>query len=361
MGIRTLPLAGSPEEVGSAHGETLRTEIRSCTDRWLDDLGSESGMSPRALVAEFLEQTTLIETAARLTPHLHGEVEAIARAAAIDRNLLWAWNLVDEMWWFMADRARGRSATDVTGCSAVAITAPSAGPGFVAQNMDLEAFITWEPLALQLEPDGAPAALVLTLPGCVALCGCNDRGVAVCCNALLQLRSSGAGLNVAFVVRRVLEQRTLASVRSLIGAVPHASGQNYVVGAPDGVASFECSAAQVAELGPTKGMIVHTNHPLVSSDVQRGGDQRNSEARQRFLEQTLQPAADRAAVQAALSDRRTPVCKVGDMGRTYASIVMELTAPPSVWTTPGPPTAEGFEPVSFRATDAAHTIGGVDG
>ena len=78
--------------------------------------------------------------------------------------------------------------------------------------------------------------------------------------------------------------------------VKHASGQNYVVGGPAQVYSFECSANKVSRFQPPgrPGVVWHTNHPLASDDFgaayratlakPAGGPPGSSEVRLKSLE-----------------------------------------------------------------------------
>ena len=56
---------------------------------------------------------------------------------------------------------------------------------------------------------------------------------------------------------------------NFIKTVPHASGQNYVIGIRDEVFDFEASANQVIQFKSKNknGSLCHTNHPLINDDV----------------------------------------------------------------------------------------------
>jgi hypothetical protein len=347
VAIRVLTLEGSPAEMGTAHGEMLRSEIQACLARWRDELAATYGTSPDALIQDFLRETTVVRTAERLTPGSHEELEAIAAAAEVDPGTLWAWNLLDEVWWFADRTMEVQRLPDATACSSVAVLRGPSGAPIAAQNMDLDAFVDWDPYLLRLRPTAGPDALVLVNPGVLAQCGCNAHGISVCCNALGMLRPSPSGLPVTFIVREVLAQPDLASVRRFMHAVPHASGQNYLVGSPEGIVDLECSAGRVCELGHGDEVVVHTNHPLANDDVDQPVRRQNSYDRLGFLEAAVTPGAGPGDIQEALSDRSTPVCKLGEAGRTYAAMVMELTTPPTVSVSAGPPTPDSFQTVTF--------------
>ena len=71
-------------------------------------------------------------------------------------------------------------------------------------------------------PQGAsPSALVFTVAGMIGLMGV-VTGVALCVNSLPQLPSAPGGLPVAFVLRRLLQARSLAEA-DLVLSLPHAT------------------------------------------------------------------------------------------------------------------------------------------
>jgi hypothetical protein len=164
-------------------------------------------------------------------------------------------------------------------------------------------------------------------------------------------------LPVAFVVRGILERRTLAEGASFVRTVPHASGQAYHVGSPEGFESFECSAAGAAAWNRDAERAVHTNHPLATVDVDDTGERRpdttRSEERLAFLERELEGVQRPEDAERILTDRTAPICFVGSADDpelvTIAAISMELSVPPLVRIAPGPPAnGAAFEPVPFR-------------
>ena len=108
---------------------------------------------------------------------------------------------------------------------------------------------------------------------------------------------------------------------AFLRSVPHATGQNYVIGAPGAAGSFESSAGGVAEYRPANAwpVLFHTNHPLASRDFVPGyvpgRGETNTAARMRSLESRLgtRPAGSLLeAIQGALRARDSeehPVCR----------------------------------------------------
>src|SRR5947207_11017892 len=96
----------------------------------------------------------------------------------------------------------------------------------------------------------------------IGLNGCNAASVGVVVNNLSMLPHASHGLPVAAVVRGILARRSLTDAAAFIRSVPHASGQHYAVGSPEGLLSFECSAGGVVQDSSATSRVLHTNHPL---------------------------------------------------------------------------------------------------
>lgn len=98
----------------------------------------------------------------------------------------------------------------------------------------------------------------------------NDDGISIAVNNLGQLNHSRSGLPVAMVIRLLLRQRHHAEAVELALSLPHASGQNYTIGGPEGdVTMIEGSAngAVVASRATAaQPILYHTNHPVCSVD-----------------------------------------------------------------------------------------------
>src|SRR3954447_10782117 len=108
---RVIALAGTPRERGLAYGEAERLLIREAAARWQARAGARCDEVLYALI----DRTEFVTTARQLTPYLVEEIAGIAHAAAAEERLIWALNLLDEIWWF-----RGQLDTGA-GCSALGL------------------------------------------------------------------------------------------------------------------------------------------------------------------------------------------------------------------------------------------------
>jgi hypothetical protein len=263
---------------------------------------------------------------------MHG----IAEAASLPRELVAAYNLMDEQWWYDLGRQQAEP-----GCSLVALH--DNGSTVLAQNMDLPSFMDGSQIVLRLSPPDGPRMLLLSSAGLIGLTGVNSAGVAICVNTLLMLRSNPNGLPVAAVVRHALAQDSAADARAVLESVAHASGQHYAVADRSGVSSFECSAGGCARSSePGAARLTHTNHPLVSTDfdypslelLERRGRVADSQRRLTHLGNWLTSGGTSPDVLALLDEPDTPICirPTPDWrGQTFGSVMFRLGDEVEAW------------------------------
>jgi len=309
-GIATRPLevvaaGGSAHARGRAIGEALRAEIGGHLRAWRASIALRSDEDAGAYVTALLSDTDFKPAIRQWAPDLLDEVEGMAAGAGLAADDVFALQLLDEEWAYRERRAAARRMPEKCSSFAIASGGADGAPAWIGQNMDLGGYTDGFQAMLRIGPDGErPAALVFTAAGMIGLMGVNAAGLGVCVNALPQLANAPSGVPVAFVLRRLLQARTLAEAVDLVLAIPHATNQHYVIASPDGVRSFEASAAGVAEYRPPDpARVFHTNHPLAAAATRAAPDAwENSEARLASLTRRLGAGAPGLAeLQAALS------------------------------------------------------------
>jgi len=266
---------------GEQYGEQVSALVCEAAQRWRDRIGTNLRI-PIADYVDVLVDGSGFATAAKLhDPDLIDEITGVARPAGVDARTLFAMNLLDEEW-----TVRPEYATSGQGhhCSSLAVRSQPGQPPLLAQNMDLPAWLDGLQVLLEIDAPSAPRALVPSVAGMVALNAFNDVGLGVCVNTLAQLPASREGVPVAFLVRTVARQATVASAVAELGRARHTAGQNYLIAGPDCVADLECSARGVVEWGAAEPRLVHTNHPLAEGDPATeatvgAGSQSNTERR----------------------------------------------------------------------------------
>jgi hypothetical protein len=336
--------AGTPRQRGEAHGEALRGLIQATLERWLAGLRQQD---PQDYLREFLRRTDYMVAMTSWTPDLLDELRGIAAGATVSFEQLFAYNLLDEEWWFSRTWARPTAGCTVLGWW----DAGTDGP-LLAQTMDIGSLYDGAQAVLHLQPDDAPEALVFTFAGMIGLNGCNAAGVGVVVNNLAMLPHAARGLPVAAVVRGALARSSLADAAAFIQRIPHASGQHYALGSPDGLASFECSADGVARDAGATSRVVHTNHPLVAEAPVAGAPTAglaNSRARYDFVAGRAGEIGGQADVEAILADQSVPIsiaCMPG-RGFTFGATSLALSVPPRMRVAPGPPHDTAYVELSF--------------
>lgn len=336
-----ITLAGNPSARGEAYGESARDLVGEAAERWTENIGRGLGMPVADYLVELVDKTGFRSAAAEHCPDLLAEIAGLSRASGVDERLVFAMNLLDEEWWLRRQLASGPA---MTHCSGFGIPPTTDRPAYVGQNMDLPGWMDGLQILLDLRPDDGPAALIPSWPGMVALDGVNENGVGVCVNTLAQLPTSVDGLPVAFMIRTVLDQPDRTRAVAALHELPHASGQNYLVGDPTGVADVECSAAGASDYRANGSWIAHTNHPLVDSrDDHLAPTDNDSQGRTvprlAHLSKRLGELDNVDAAQLGAILTETPLCRGsdGDQGFTLYSAVMELTDHPVLHLSAGPP------------------------
>src|SRR4051794_32167243 len=113
MEPRVVDVEGSGFDRGVAHGETLRPVVADAFERWRDSVHARHAIGADEFVRQFLGGTGYRDTVERLTPDLAEEVRGIAAGSGEPVDDVWAYNFMDEEWWFKPTAAN-------VGCSVVA-------------------------------------------------------------------------------------------------------------------------------------------------------------------------------------------------------------------------------------------------
>ena len=226
-GLRVVDLTGPPREMGRAHGEELRTTIADGLSQWFELVQRRTGHAGEAYAAGFVSSTSYTRAIEAYTPELMDEVKGIAEGARQKLEVILAYQMMDEEWAYRVALVRARRAS-IQACSAVGVVRK--GSSLVAQNMDLPSHYDGTQVVLRLHPENAPGVMIFGPAGMIGTTGLNSEGVAVCCNALFQLRHRTSGLPVGFVVRAMLGRHSAEDAVALLKTVPHATGALPLIG-----------------------------------------------------------------------------------------------------------------------------------
>ncbi len=259
--IRLLELAGSPSEVGRAHGDAYATQIREYTDERvrLSGEGTWSSALPRDEVLALAEACLPAHEA--YDADLYAEMIGMAEGAGISpAEAVIVGGFTD---FIDTVKAVGGTPPPEDSCTA-ALVPPDAGGGepWLAQTWDMHDTATPYIVMLRTRVTGRPEALVFTTVGCLGQIGMNEAGICVGINNLTAADGK-IGVTWPFVVRKALAQTTIGDALACVTEAELAGGHNFLLLDRDGrgydVEAMP-TATHVVELGTEP--LVHTNHCL---------------------------------------------------------------------------------------------------
>jgi isopenicillin-N N-acyltransferase like protein len=326
--IRVLELAGTPAEVGAAHGSAYAEEIRAYTEERVR-LSTEGVWAGHAMSVD-----DVLELAQACLPahqaydaDLYAEMLAMADAAGISpAEAVIVGGFTD---FLDTVRAVGGGPRPEDSCTTVLVP-PEAGGGepWFAQTWDMHDTATPYIVMLHTKVLGHPEGLVFTTVGCLGQIGMNAAGICVGINNLTA-GDGKVGVTWPFVVRKALAQTSIDAALACITEADLAGGHNFLLLDTDGrgydVEAMP-TATHVVELGDQP--IAHTNHCLGAATQAVEGPRApervaSSEARlHRALELVKEEPVDQATLQAltrdeeAICERSSPPYHVESCGAT---------------------------------------------
>lgn len=356
--LRYLELSGGPYERGLAHGKALKKDIEEVIRLFKIDIAETTKQDPDTFISKFLAKTDYKTSVEKWKPELMKELQGISEGSGIDFQTIFMHQLGDE-YWFNAKDIMAHS------CSSFGVNKSANLPAITAQNMDIPEYYHGFQTVLKIDdPNSEREVMVLTIPGHLGITGMNNKSVSINCNTLMQLDYGKTGLPVTFIVRGVLDQDSQQAALNFIDEIPHASGQNYIIGGPEKVFSLECSANEVAEFRPFEdsSFTYHTNHPMSNMDysakylmqLEANGKtteeglyecQRIKSFQQRFTETTANIEIEE--IKNVLRSRDNDGRDVVSNSSTYASVIYELSRTPTFIIAPGKPHETDYIEIDF--------------
>jgi isopenicillin-N N-acyltransferase-like protein len=257
-------------------------------------------------------------------------------------------------------------------CTAMGVTAAASrtGQAWLAQNWDWMGRQREALVLLHTQGPSGQSITTLTEAGMLAKIGINQSGFALGLNILRSKRDgSRLGVPVHVLLRHLLDCRSVAHARERLHALQTELGLGFgaasnvpCADAEGQVACFEVSPAGWAEVTPTEGVVVHTNHfvceSLLAEQAPVGpglsSHSRLSTAGQHALKTPI-GQADLERFLRDESDGFLSICRSPDPSvppesrvESVAGIVMH-TQPPAMWVACDVPTRVAFESVPLAA------------
>jgi len=363
--VDIIDLEGDAYARGLALGRARRARVQVCLSEWLESLRAAGVADPTTYLAGMLRATRFEQSVREHAADLLEEVRGLADGSEQPFDLLFTAQLMDEEWAYRANWIAPTKPLEK--CSSAAVKGPD-GAVLIGQNMDLGGYTDGHQIALRTAPHAAvPGALIFSISSMIALFGVNTQRIGVCVNSLPQLPAASRGLPVAFMIRKLLQARTLAEAVTMVTTIEHATGQHYLIADADNIRSFEASHSGVVEYHPADpSRALHTNHPLAASPVETWVGGANSVARLEALTNRLASGRpDLESVKAALASRdhpEHPVSRIKDASArqnaltgmisfttgSMISVLRRTSQDIDAWISPGPPSLCGYTRFTFR-------------
>jgi len=264
--IRVLDVAGSPEQMGAAHGQAYADEIRTYADARIDLVAAgrwSGGPISRSEVLAIAE--TMLPAHEAFDRDLHIEMCAMAEAAGLTQaEAVVVGGFTDFVDTVRATVGGPMPVTVVEDDCTAAIVPDNRciDGGYFGQTWDMHDAATDHVLMLRVQPDDAPEAIVFTTTGCIGQIGMNAEGVCVGINNLVGLDGT-SGVAWTSVVRGMLKTSTADDALQVLLDADLAGAHNFLIFDRDGVGHNVEAMPSVRVVDTLEEMpIVHTNHTL---------------------------------------------------------------------------------------------------
>lgn len=250
MKILRLESGLSAVERGWVHGETFKDDVQELAEIRTELISAAWGGASSKRILSLAEEH--LPVLREYDADLYGEFQGIAQSAHISEAQLLVLNHYTDL------RDMGDSAKALEeGCSI--LHARYGEEVLIAQTWDMHA--TAEPFCMMLFlPD--EGVWVLTITGCLALCGLSSKGLAVCINNLV-MSDARVGISWPTLVRKMLRAGSVPAAEEVLLNSPVGSGHHYSIVDADSSKAWESSGSGNALIhdGQTS-PYVHTNHCL---------------------------------------------------------------------------------------------------
>ncbi|NCN27220.1 hypothetical protein GW915_06545 [bacterium] len=249
--MKHIKLKGTPIEIGKAHGEEFRKDIKELYEirRHLLD-GFWKSLDRPQQEAFLNRQLTALE---RCT-NLYEEFVALAQASSLTPQELMIVNNYTDMRDYSSTNAQEE------GCS-VFYVKNSKGT-FTGQTWDMHASATPYVLHLEVERPNGLKLNIVTVTGCLALAGVSSKGQVSLINNMHCLESNPDGLMWPAAVRLMLEEDNCLSAKDTLEKNLPSSGHNYLISDINSGLNIETTGKrlEVTKSVQDKGYVFHTNH-----------------------------------------------------------------------------------------------------
>jgi len=274
---RLIELAGAPHERGVRYGRQAAPEIARCVGHYSAQARS-LGLDDARLAQIVREYLPVLE---KFDPRHVEEMRGIAAGAAVSFEQIVLVNARTELLQFTRRPALLESLRTAApdGCTGVVVRPDATRDKQLihAHNWDWKYESLESCVILRIRNEDGPDILTFTEAGALARFGFNARGICITANGLDCDRDyQRAGVPLALIRRKVLEQSLLALALRTAYCTPKSGSNNLIIShAASGlVFDFECAPDETFMVEPRNGVLVHSNHwlsPVALTKLQERG------------------------------------------------------------------------------------------
>ncbi len=362
--IRILDLAGSPEQIGAAHGAAHAEEIRFYMNARVDLVASGAWSGGALSRSELLEiAESMLPAHEAFDADLYIELCAMAEAAGVSpAEAVIVGGFTDFVDTVRAVVGGPTPATLIEDdCTAAIIPDHRAsGTGYFGQTWDMHDAATAHVVLARIQPDDAPEALVFTTTGCLGQIGMNSEGVCVGINNLTAVDGT-RGVAWTSVVRGMLKTSSADEALQVVMDADLAGAHNFLIFDADGVghnveAMPSVRTTTTLEAEP----LVHTNHTIhpETTAVQADRDPALTENSETRLETARAFLAEGEVDEGRLFEltrEPTSICQIATEPFHIESSGGAIMRPATgdFWACWGPPSVNEYSHITFASSEAS--------
>jgi isopenicillin-N N-acyltransferase-like protein len=262
---RLIELSGSPHDRGFQYGRQAVREIARSVGHY-GAQGAALGLDQQRLAQIVRDYLPVLET---FDHRQVEEMRGIAAGAEVSFEQIVLVNARTELLQFVRRPALLEllKVREPDGCTGVVVRPEATRDKHLihAHNWDWKYESAESCVILRIRNEAGPDILTFTEAGALARFGFNSRGVCITANGLDCDRDyAQAGVPLALIRRKVLEQTHLALALRIAYCTPKSGSNNLIIShAPSGlVYDFECAPDETFMVEPQNGVLVHANHWL---------------------------------------------------------------------------------------------------
>lgn len=250
--------SGTPYEIGFAHGQGAKEQIRYSLDTYRAMFWDYSSISWEKACRY---ARTFIPAINAYDPDYMEEIRGIAEGSGYTVDDILALNVRSEI---VFQSAQVEDApTD--GCTAFVFTPEMTENGhlLIGQNWDWKGSIQQGCIILHIWQNGSkPDITMVTEAGIIGKIGFNSAGIGICLNALgSSMKAEGQTIPLHIAMRGVLDSTTLSDAIRASTKMPLACSAHFMLGSANGEGvSVEMGGGDFDVAYAEEGFLAHTNH-----------------------------------------------------------------------------------------------------